>query len=235
LEESLKKEIEKPAIKIERTASAANSRPYSQRPNLNAYNSVNKQPMSSRQSIGDSLFHSNAGEDFGSMLSLKSLPSTTSVSRRLSNASIVSTGSTNSMKSKMVPAGSGSLFEMADEDGFLFGEKNLAEMQREEQQREERFEREELRGADWEDRVSEIQRRNTLLPLHLRDCHAAEYFGPGVTTDENQLRLIPTREEKRMTTVGVNLGGMHKSISGPSFGSTRAESMVNLSSLNCRQ
>jgi len=92
---------------------------------------------------------------------------------RLSTGSLASNGSMNS-RSKVVPNGSGTVFACEDEDP-MFSNKHLSSL---------------LSGRQAElpgDRISEIQRRNTLQLPHMRSVYPAEYqFINPVNNDINE-------------------------------------------------
>lgn len=106
----------------------------------------------------------------------------------VSLTSIKSNGSTSSRK--FVPQGAGSMFTCEDEDdGFQFSAKHLAELHGS------------SRGLDFtslgeddpQERISEIQRRNTLLPMHMRSCYPSEEL----EIDENHLRVLDHKKKKQ--------------------------------------
>lgn len=92
--------------------------------------------------------------------------------RRLSISSVHSNGSASS-RPKVVPDGSGSVYLCADEEEFPFNESNF-EIQSfgGHQVREQENE---LSSGGSLARLSELQRRNTLVPPHLRSVYPSEY------------------------------------------------------------
>lgn len=172
--------------------------------------SWNDEPVSSsRQCLNNfgsvSSLHSNADMDVGDLIERRS--------SCVSLSSIKSNGSTSSRK--FVPQGSGSLFTCADEeDGFQFSSKNLADVGKS------RFMEVKEISQNSEDRINEIQRRNSMHPMHLRSAYAPE----DLAADENQLRLTMT------SNLGRSLGG-----SGTSLGLQRQYGTLSLSKLRDSQ
>lgn len=116
----------------------------------------------------------------------------------VSLASIRSNGSTSSRK--YVPQGAGSMFTCEDEDdGFQFSDKNLAELHRSSRN----LEITRTMDENPHERISEIQRRNTLLPVHMRSCYPSEDFGNDLTVDENHLRAMNQNAKKLCGNPGL--------------------------------
>ena len=113
--------------------------------------------------------------------------------RRLSSVSIGSTSSntsTSSGKFKAVPTGSGCFFRCEDEDEFQFQETNIAALKHKRQIGTTRLPglADDTRGED--DRFSELYRRNTMVPLHLKSCYPSEYITcEDSEVDENKLKV----------------------------------------------
>lgn len=160
-------------------------------------------------------------------------PSFQSNDRRLSSASMMSVrsnGSSNSARFKAVPDGSGRYFSCADEEDleFVMMDKKPFDFHIETEKHSRG--RANHRASDMNtvlgenafDRISEIQRRNTLLPNHMRSCYPNEEFGTTrapVPVDENVLRALPG-VRARAGNSQQNHNNMPKSISGPSVGMT---------------
>jgi len=169
--------------------------------------------------------------------SIKSeFPSYQSNDRRLYSASMMSVrsnGSSNSARFKAVPDGSGKYFSCEDEEDMGFGmmDKKPIDFHIEtEKTSRAPPSRPNHRASDMNtvlgenpfDRISEIQRRNTLLPNHMRSCYPNEEFGTTrapVPVDENVLRALPG-VRGRVGNSQQNHSNMPKSISGPSVGIT---------------
>jgi len=140
------------------------------------------QNQQSAQPPTNSSFYSDRGDDglrFDNFLQQ---------SRRLSLGSIsVHSNGSATGRSKVVPDGSGSLFPCADEEEFLYNESNF----------EEQFGRSrsgpslDLNALTNEERLTEIQRRNSLVPPHLRSVYPSEYvtLSNDVKMDEHEIRV----------------------------------------------
>ena len=114
----------------------------------------------------------NQDPDFSSM-SVDSLNS-----RRLSTSSLVSNSSTSS-RTKVVPDGSGSVFTCAEEEDFPSHENHLKTL---------------LSGREAEsdaERISELQRRNTLVLPHMRTVYPSEFqfIDPTINLNEESIRV----------------------------------------------
>jgi len=140
-------------------------------------------------------------------------------SRRLSMISVKSTGSAASGRSKAVPDGAGRYFSCEDEeDLFSLSSKNLEDLKKgrcgtasitSSRMSDVGFE------IDTFGRLSELQRRNTMMPIHMRSCYPGEDLS--VAIDENQLKGLPgARASRRNLAPGASSGLSGKSISGPS-------------------
>lgn len=98
--------------------------------------------------------------------------SISSIGSAISNSSV-------SGRPKLVPFGSGTLFTCDDEDEqFQFSEKNLIKLKND------------CFVTDPDpDRLHEIQRRNTLVPPHMRSCYPAEFQFFDSHLDEENIRV----------------------------------------------
>jgi hypothetical protein len=160
--------------------------------------------------------------------------------RRLSMVSVRSNGSTASGRAKAVPDGAGKYFSCEDEeDLFALSSKNLEDLKRgrcgggvsNQLMTSSRASdiNSHFGDVDPFGRLSELQRRNTLVPMHMRSCYPGEELD-GIVVDENQLRGLPgARASKRFaaesnannamnrreTMSGAIVGLSGKSLSGP--------------------
>lgn len=147
-----------------------------------------------------------------------------SADRRLSSVSMMSVrsnGSTNSARAKAVPDGAGKYFSCADEEDmeFVMMDKKPFDFHI----RDNTFSSiSSHRSSDVNsiygnedglDRMREIQRRNTMMPMHMRSCYPNEEFRDASPVDENILRALPGL---RPNGRGKGSQNMPKSVSGPS-------------------